>query len=158
MTTGPDFTIGRAEPLDDRRRGPAYEQATVRDAMHPGIITCPPETSLVEVARILAEHEVHCVAVLGLSVHAERERLVWGILSDIDLVRAIDAHGLDGLTAGEIAGTEPVTISADEPLAAAARAMGEHDVHHLVVVSGKDPQPVGIVSSLDVAEAIARSR
>lgn len=160
MSTSPQqFTIGRAEPLDDRRREPAFASARVRDAMHPGILTCSPDATLPEVARTMDEHRVHCVAVLGMSLHAKPERLVWGIVSDIDLVRAVHAHGAAGATAGAVAATEPVTVDADEPLAAAAQLMGEHDVHHLVVVTGAgaDAQPVGILSSLDVAAAVARS-
>jgi CBS domain-containing protein len=35
---------------------PAFEHATVRDAMHPGILTCAPEAPLVDVARMMASH------------------------------------------------------------------------------------------------------
>ena len=41
------------------------------------------------------------------------------------------------------------------PLAAAAEAMVEHDVSHLVVVEGRSGRPVGVVSTLDVARALA---
>jgi CBS domain-containing protein len=62
------------------------------------------------------------------------------------------------VTAGKVAATEPVTVDADEPLLTAAQVMQEHDVHHLVVVSGRDPRPIGILSSLDVAGVIAWGR
>jgi len=157
--TPPEFTVGRADPVD-RTREPAFERATVKDAMHPGILTCSPDATLAEVARTMADHQVHCVAVLGVSLHAQPERLVWGILSDLDLIRAVHAHGVEGPTAGEVAATEPATVAAGEPLALAAQMMAEHDVHHLVVVSGSgaEAQPVGIVSSLDLAAVVARSR
>lgn len=158
-THSQEFTIGRAEAVDDRRHEPTFAFATVRDAMHPGILTCSPDATLPEVARMMDEHQVHCVAVLGMSLHAQPERLVWGIVSDIDLVRAAHTYGGLVTTAAAIAATEPVTIDAGEPLALAAQLMGEHDVHHLVVVAGAgaDAQPVGIVSSLDVAGVVARS-
>lgn len=132
-----------------------FEHATVADAMHPGILTCAPQATLREVARTMADHQVHAVAVLGIG-DGGREHLVWGIVSDLDLVRALQAPGAERTTAGEVAATEPVTVDATEPLAAAARVMGEHDVHHVVVVSGADPRPIGIVSSLDVARVAAR--
>jgi CBS domain-containing protein len=100
---------------------------------------------------------VHGVAVLGIEP-GEHERFVWGIVSDLDVVRAAQAAGTDGVTAKEIAATEPVTVDASESLATAARVMQEHDVHHLVVVSGRDPRPIGILSSLDVAGVVAWGR
>lgn len=136
---------------------PAFEHATVLDATHPGILTCAPEASLVEVARMMATHHVHAVAVLGIEPGAQG-RLVWGIVSDLDLVRAAQAAGAETMTAGEVAATEPVTVDVGEPLLTAARLMQEHDVHHLVVVSGRDPRPIGILSSLDVAGVIAWGR
>ena len=37
----------------------------VADVMRPGILSCPPETPVREVARIMAVHRVHCVVVGG---------------------------------------------------------------------------------------------
>lgn len=136
---------------------PAFEHATVLDAMHPGILACTPDTPIVEVARTMATHHVHSVAVFGIDKR-EEARLVWGIVSDLDLLRAAQATGPETPTAGDIAATEPVTVDAAEPLAAAAQLMEEHEVHHLVVVSGSDPRPVGVLSSLDVAGVIAWGR
>jgi CBS domain-containing protein len=132
-----------------------FARATVRDAMHPGILTSTPDTPLAEVARTMAAHRVHCVAVLGID---EGPRLVWGIVSDLDVIRAAQAVGDELPTAGQIAATEPVTVDVDEPLAGAAQTMAEHDVHHLVVVEGEDPRPVGILSCLDVAGVLADER
>jgi CBS domain-containing protein len=136
---------------------PALEHATVLDAMHPGVLTCAPDASLVDVARMMATHHVHAVAVLGIDA-PEHARLVWGIVSDLDVVRAAQTAGTETVTAGKVAATEPVTVDADEPLLTAAQVMQEHDVHHLVVVSGRDPRPIGILSSLDVAGVIAWGR
>ena len=33
--------------------------------------------------------------------------------------------------------------------------MGDHDVAHLVVVDGKDGEPMGVISTLDLARAAA---
>lgn len=145
------------QPQQGSYRTPAFEHAAVRDAMHPGVLTCAPETPLVEVARMMATHHVHGVAVLGVEP-GEQGRLVWGIVSDLDLVRAAQLRGVEGVTAREVAATEPVTVDAGEPLATAARAMQEHDVHHLVVVSGPDARPIGILSSLDIAGVLAWAR
>ena len=148
---------GSIQPYQGSYLTPALEHATVLDAMHPGILTCAPDASLVEVARMMATHHVHAVAVLGVDTR-EHARLVWGIVSDLDVVRAAQAAGTETLTAGEVAATEPVTVDAGEPLLTAARVMQEHDIHHLVVVDGEDPRPIGILSSLDIAGVIAWGR
>jgi CBS domain-containing protein len=127
---------------------------TVRETMHGGILTCPPDASLVELARTMAMHRVHCVAVLGIE-ERHGSHLVWGIVSDLDVIRAAQSVEPDAPTAGQIAATEPVTIDANESLATAGQVMVEHDVHHLVVVDGEDPRPIGIISCLDIAGVIA---
>jgi CBS domain-containing protein len=54
---------------------------------------------------------------------------------------------------GALASTEIVTVDIDEPLERAAQLMVEHQVTHLLVVSGA--RPVGILSTLDVAGCLA---
>jgi hypothetical protein len=44
---------------------PRLEHATVSDAMHPGILSCETDATLTGVARLMATHHVHCVAVMG---------------------------------------------------------------------------------------------
>lgn len=55
------------------------------------------------------------------------------------------------LTAGQIAATEPVTASPFDSLADVAQVMGDHDVAHLVVVDAKHGEPMGVISTLDLA-------
>jgi CBS domain-containing protein len=45
-------------------------------------------------------------------------------------------------------------VEAGEPLEGAARLMVEHQLTHLLVVSAK-AQPIGVVSTLDIAGCIA---
>lgn len=145
------------QPYQGSYLTPSFEHATVADAMHPGILACAPDASLTEVARIMATHHVHCVAVLGIRP-GDSEQLVWGVVSDLDLIQAADADATEEPVAGEIAATAPVTVGLDEPLAVAAQLLREHDVHHLVVVSGRDPHPVGVLSCLDIAGVLAWGR
>jgi CBS domain-containing protein len=125
----------------------------VAEVMHDGVVGCGPDTPLSEVARLMSEHCIHCVIVGGLSVDAHGPRLVWGVVSDLDLARAAAAG--DGLTAGQVAATEPVSASPSDSLADIARTMGEHEVAHLVVVDDRDAEPIGVISTLDIARAIA---
>ncbi len=129
---------------------------TVGEVMHTGLIAAPPQTPLLEVAEMMARSRVHCVVVEGLARDAaQQERLVWGILSDLDLMRALAAGRIDA-TAGELAATEIVTVSPSERIDKVAALMAEHQSSHLVVA--RDGRPVGVISTLDVAQGIAAAR
>jgi len=129
--------------------------ARVRDAMHHAVLSCAPSTPLEEVARVMAQHRVHCVVVHD----GELSRAsAWSVVSDRDLMAAAGADRLDETTAGAAAATSVPQIGADEPLARAAQVMAEHDVSHLVVVGESTGRPEGILSTLDVAMVVALSR
>jgi CBS domain-containing protein len=123
----------------------------VADVMRPGILSCPPESPVRDVARIMAVHRVHCVVVSGLRAG---ERTVWGVISDLDLACAVESATED-TTAGEIAATEVVTLPQTATLDEAARLMAEHETAHVVIVDQRSREPMGIVSTLDVALALA---
>jgi CBS domain-containing protein len=132
---------------------PALEHATVADAMHPGILSCEPDATLTDVATIMANHHVHCVAVIGIS-HEQPECFVWGIVSDLDLVRAGLANGSE-VSARELA-TEPVVVVEPAmPLREAVREMLAHRASHAIVVDPAAKRPVGVLSTLDVAGVLA---
>jgi len=128
------------------------EERPVSDLMRAGVVGCTPETPLTEVARLMADHRIHCVVVGGLEEDRHGTRLVWGVVSDLDLARAAAIAG-EG-TAGQVAATEPLTAAPSDSLADVAQVMGEHDVAHLVVVD-ECTEPIGVVSTLDVARALA---
>jgi CBS domain-containing protein len=135
---------------------PAFERATVADVMRPGVMSCAPDAPLLTVAQTMATHHVHCVVVAGVTTDdAGGDHLVWGLVSGMDMVRAAEA-GIEGHTAADAARTEVVTVEPTTSLAEAARLMDEHDSTHLVVTTGG--QPVGVISSLDIAGALAWGR
>jgi CBS domain-containing protein len=144
------------QPFQGSYLMPSFEKATVADVMHPGVVSCPPDFPASVVARTMAENHIHAVVVEGVRRDAVYgEQLVWGVVSDMDLVRAARA-GAEGLTAADIAATEPVTVETSLPLDEAARLMEEHETAHLVVVDRG--RPGGVVSSLDVAGVLAWGR
>lgn len=135
-------------------QAPSYDDATVGDAMHAGVLTCPPETPLWTVARMMASYSVHAIVVTDLDSEGDPAERAWGIVSALDLVRARVA-GEDEPSAGGVASTDVVTVSPGDPLAAAAQLMTEHGTEH-VVVADLQGRPVGVVSTRDVAAALAR--
>jgi CBS domain-containing protein len=146
-----------ASPLQDRFEPASFEDAAVADAMHPGVLTCPPETPLPTVGRMMSRYSVHAIVVTDFEPEGEGER-PWRVVADLDLARAGAAGGFSEMTAGGMAATEVVAIASDQPLREAARLMSEHEVAHLIVTAPDADAPVGILSTLDLAAAMARAR
>jgi len=129
---------------------PRLDLIPVEDVMHAGLIGCDPAAPLPVIARIFAEEQIHAVVVGGIERTREGDRLSWGIISDHDLMRALDATG-ESVTAAALAVTAMITVEPQDPLARVVQLMASYDVSHVLVV--EDGAPVGIVSSLDVARA-----
>ncbi len=122
------------------------EERLAGDFASNGILACKGDAPLAEVAGLMARNNVHAIAVID-------DRAVEPpIVSDHDLMDAIAGGNFDDMTASEIAGTEAVSIFYDEDLARAAELFAKHHVSHLVVRNARR-EPVGIVSTLDLAEA-----
>jgi CBS domain-containing protein len=135
---------------------PDFERARVSDAMRAGVLTCPPETSLKTVARMMATYHVHSIVVTAPDGEGESER-AWGVVSDTDVVAAAGPD-IDYQTAGGTAATEVITVEAEETLKRAAQTMSEHEITHLIVVSAGSQRPVGVLSTLDIAGILAWGR
>jgi CBS domain-containing protein len=138
--------------------GPAFEHATVADAMRVGIISCQADTSLRAIAELMASYHVHAVVVeMGAGTSGAASGHGWGIVSDVELARAAARSELQA-TAGELAGSGAAFIGPAEPLKRAAELMVEHRVSHLIVSTAPTARPVGIISTLDLAMALAWGR
>lgn len=126
----------------------------VADAMHPGLVTCPPEAPLRSVARMMATYRVHAVLV---SAHGEPlgDGGAWGLVTDVDLLRAAEVADLDRQTARALATEQPPTVAADANLADASHLIVEHGASHLLVLEPHTGLPIGVLSTLDVARALA---
>ena len=134
--------------------GSSLQQLRVIEAMHPGVIACPLDTPLRTVARMMATYRVHAVVVVGHGEDGLPEGL-WGVVSDLDLVGVAQATDFDELTAGGLAATPALTIATTDPFAHAVQMMVENEVSHLIVVEPRSRRPIGVVSTHDVARALA---
>jgi CBS domain-containing protein len=142
---------GAAHIRGMRTTGASYDRVRVADAMHRGVISCRPDTSLPTVARMMSGHNVHCIVVRGEATPEEEGGTLWGVVSDLDLAAAIGFG--DEATAGRVAATPAVTIDPSESLRRAAQLMAEHGIAHLVAV--RRGRPVGVISTLDLARAVS---
>ena len=120
--------------------------------MHEGVLTCAREASLAEVARVMTEHSIHCIVVKNDGGDGGP---FWGVVSDLDLVAAATVRDLDDQTAGGTAASPIVMVTPTETLERAAQLMTEHATAHLVVVDVGLLEPVGVISTLDIAAALA---
>jgi CBS domain-containing protein len=136
------------------RRHASLAARTVAEAMHPGLLTCPPEAPLREVARMMATYRVHAIVVYPDEDHPDVAS-VWGVVSDSDLAAAAAVDDIDGRTAGASARTPTVTVMRGESLQRAAELMRRYDVGHLIVVSSSAGRPIGVLSTFDLARAVA---
>jgi CBS domain-containing protein len=138
--------------VPSHRNRPLHE-LRVTDVMHPGMVSCPPDASLSTVARLMVTYRVHAIF-----IHAHGDDLAqgesWAVVTDADLVRAAFVGDLE-TTAASIAAAPVLAVSTAEPLEHAMQLMTEHEVAHVVVLEGRSGRPVGVVSTLDIARAVA---
>jgi len=114
--------------------------------MSPGLLACPPSTPLRAVAGMMVVHEVHAVALWDDPVGPP------AVVTDLDLVAA--AGAIDTADAAAAAST-PATVAPDDPLVAAAAAMADSGRSHALVMEPGADRPIGMLSTLDVAAALA---
>jgi CBS domain-containing protein len=154
--SGDDKEVTMSELMLERstgRRGLA--EIEVSEAMHPGVLTCPLETSLRDVARMMSLYRIHAVVAYGEDSDDVDGPGLWVVVSDLDLVQATIGGELEERTAGATAVTPALTIAAEDTLQHAAQLMSEHELTHLIVVARGSKRPVGVLSTLDIARALA---
>ena len=134
---------------------PTLETLRVADAMHPGLISCSPDTPLRAVARMMVMYRVHAILVSTHGVEELPGGGVWGVISDTDLLRAVRAGGIDEEASGALASAPVLTVTTNDTLAHAAQLMADHDIAHLIVAEPYTARPIGVLSTLDVARALA---
>lgn len=122
--------------------------------MHRGLVRCSSDTSLETVAGLMSKERVHCVVV---TEGASEVPALWGVVSDLDLIAAATVRPLSEQTAGGTAMRPAITIAPWESLETAVQVMTRSGVAHLVVVDPDERQPVGVLSTLDLAGALASS-
>jgi CBS domain-containing protein len=123
----------------------------VAECMTWGLVSCPADASLEIVAALMSAERVHCVVVANLPDDGP----LWGVVSDLDLVAAASVRPLAEQRAGGTAMRPAVTITPSESLDVAARLMARTGAAHLVVVDPVERRPVGVLSTLDLAGALA---
>ena len=126
----------------------------VGEVMHVGLVRCAPEMALDVVAALMSRERIHCVVITNEELG---RTAVWGVVSDVDLIAAASVRPLSEQEAAGSAMRPAVTIGPAASLDEAARLMTQAGVAHLVVVDPVECRPVGVLSTLDLAAALARA-
>jgi len=148
-----DQVMISAEDLREELPVP-FESATVGDAMSHGVVSCPPETPLRVVARMMATFGIHAIFVFEHVDEDDEAPRLWAVVSDLDLVAATQLD-LAALTAGASAVTPLVSVESDSSVAEAGSLMAQYGIAHLAVTEPGSRRPIGVISTLDVARAVA---
>jgi CBS domain-containing protein len=138
--------------LPDLDPVPENPEVRVADVMHWGLVSCAADAPLDVVAALMIDELVHCVVVMD---GPSDDSSLWGVVSDLDLIAAASVRALAEQKAGGSAMRPAVTIDPAASLESAARAMTRAGVAHLVVVDPVERRPVGVLSTLDLAGALA---
>ncbi|MEW6241466.1 MAG: CBS domain-containing protein [Chloroflexota bacterium] len=127
----------------------------VRDLMHPGLLTCHPDSTLGQVAALLNQHHVHALIV------TDRDGRVLGIISDFDLLAgewlSSDEESLAAmrkLTAADLMSHPVDSVEANLPLSEVVHRLIEKDVSRLLVT--EKGKPVGVISLSDFVASLAQ--
>ena len=127
---------------------------TIRDLMHPGVLTCRPNATLGQVAVLLTQHHVHALIV------TDNKGRHLGIITDYDLLAgewlAVDSESLAAmqkLTAADLMTFPLDTVDINTTVKKAAHILNTQELNRLVVT--ENDHPVGLISLSDFVAGIA---
>lgn len=122
----------------------------VEDAMHAGIEIAPPNSAVRDIARIMREMDIGCVAI------GDESGLI-GIVTDRDVVVRSCADGRCGEgTAVDIMSAPVIHCSVHQDVEDAARVMEARQLRRLPVLDAGSV-PIGILTIGDIAHCGRRS-
>jgi CBS domain-containing protein len=152
----PEFRCGQSEyrcvmNVHTSETAASFDNVTIRDAMHAGVLTCRPEDDLTTLARILVMHGIHAIV---LEQATDAPPLV---VTDLELIRA-SLQGPQDARARDLARDPIATLTADSLLADAVAKMSELDDAHLLATDTASGAPCGVISSFDVAAVVGGDR
>lgn len=117
----------------------------VREVMTPDVTTVRPDSSLIEIAKIMREEDIGSVPV------TDNEQLL-GMVTDRDIVIRGLVEGHDGLdrTAADVMSPDVRCCATDDDVEEVLRDMGDQQLRRMPVIDD-DKRLVGIVSLGDLS-------
>jgi CBS domain-containing protein len=128
----------------------------ITDVMTPIPQCCTPDDSIIEVARVMEQHDVGVVPI----IESQDTRRVVGVITDRDIVLRIVAQGRDPneiISVRDFMTSEIVSVRPDSDILHAEECMKEHQSRRVLVVD-ENGCIVGIVSMADLARATGETQ
>ena len=118
-------------------------EPTIAELIKKPLLTCPPQTSLQQAAKLMRSHGVSCILV-------EEQGQITGIWSEAD-TRKLDFAGSkpSEIKVGSVMSSPVISASGLTRVSGAASLMLNHNIRRLLVV---DPQqrPIGLLTQSDI--------
>lgn len=124
---------------------------TCGDVMTRDVVTCTPENTVVDAARLMKTEDIGPVLV----VDNEANNTLVGIITDRDIVLKVVADGQDvnSASVGDAMSKKLVTCHTDDDVDVAMKAMAQFQLRRIPVVED-NMRLVGIISQADVATRV----
>lgn len=130
----------------------------VRKLVSRRTVSVPLGTSVQQAARVMTEHGVSSLVILGppSAAGAPASQVMAGITTDRDLRTRVLAEGLALDTpVDQVMSPNPITINADDSVFEAMLCMLRHNIHHLPVVYRQ--RTVGVINLSDIIKYESQS-
>jgi len=111
------------------------------------IITCEPDVTVLQAAKIMAKNDVGCLIVVD-------EGKAVGIVTERDLLKKVTATGMSPSRArvSKIMSSPVLTVNPGDSVRRVAKLMRDNNIRRLVVVSGGKLR--GVITVRDITDAI----
>ena len=127
----------------------------LRDVMTRGVATVSMDDTVKNVAFMLANQGLSAIAIIS----PEGEAV--GVISDMDILKAMVTDDWENMTAESIMTTHIETASPTSTINEAARIMRAKHIHRLLILSeagvGASQRPIGILSVSDIVREAAKA-
>lgn len=120
----------------------------VREVMTPNVVSVQGTTPVEDAGQLFLQHKVGCLPVL------QSQQRLDGILTVTDILRAYIAQSETATPIGvrEMMQTQLITATPTTSLGEVQRLMQQHNIRHVLVVSGR--HLVGLITDRDLREAV----
>ncbi len=124
-----------------------FYEVKIGEVMTRKVIHVTPQTSMVEIRKLLREHRISGIPVV-------QDGKLEGIISIEDLINTLAESAMDA-TVGERMTRHPVTLRAEEPVVVAINHFATHGFGRFLVVDDKG-RMAGIVTRGDIIEGLLK--
>ncbi|MFN2462363.1 MAG: cyclic nucleotide-binding/CBS domain-containing protein [Candidatus Dormibacteria bacterium] len=125
--------------------------ATVAEAMRPRLPSCTLRTPVMEVARRMQDEGVRAMIVASAG-----SDLVAGVITDLDLLRAVIEGQTESIASDVMTLEPPPSVPAGDSLGRAVERLRSSGAELLLVTDGDPARPIGVLGYSDIALHLAR--